>query len=102
MERHSLDRAASRRNGTTHGAADVSTSAMLPIHSRCKASAFLYMKGRRPKAAYAPSPTRGEGKKSPSIRPEHELAVAFKIRPGAHIELAVLADEEKRALRHFL
>src|SRR4030088_652222 len=40
--------------------------------------------------------------RSYSIRSEHEPAVAFEIRPGAHVELAVLADEEQRALRHFL
>src|SRR5206468_12530307 len=38
----------------------------------------------------------------PSLRPEHELAVALQIGAGAHIELSVLADEEQGALRHFL
>ena len=37
-----------------------------------------------------------------SIRAELELAVVLEIGAGAHIELAVLADEEQRALRHFL
>ena len=37
-----------------------------------------------------------------SIRPEHELAVAFEIGAGPHVELTVLADEEQRSLRHFL
>src|ERR1700728_3469975 len=37
-----------------------------------------------------------------SIRSEHELAVAFEIRAGPHVELPVLPDEEQRALRHFL
>src|SRR5260370_30512750 len=42
------------------------------------------------------------GRPSPSIRPEHELAVALEIGAGAHVQLPVLADEEQRALRHLL
>src|ERR1700757_1447903 len=42
--------------------------------------------------------SRGDG----LVRAEHELAVAFEVGAGAHVELAVLADEEQRALRHFL
>src|SRR6476469_2138192 len=49
-----------------------------------------------------PSPTRGEGKNPSSIRAEHELAVAFEVRAGAHVELTILADEEQRAVRHIL
>src|SRR5579872_3683496 len=37
-----------------------------------------------------------------SIRSEHELAVTLEIGAGAHVELAVLPDEEQRALRHLL
>src|SRR3954462_15660381 len=36
------------------------------------------------------------------IRPELELAVAFQIRAAAHVELAVVADEEQRAFRYLL
>src|SRR5439155_11351236 len=39
---------------------------------------------------------------TPSIRPEHELAVALEIGAAAHVELAVLADEEQRPLWHLL
>src|SRR3954447_933768 len=48
---------------------------------------------------------RGEGaRRDPAllIRPELELAVAFQIRAAAHVELAVVADEEQRALWHLL
>src|SRR3954453_2419367 len=36
------------------------------------------------------------------IRPELELAVAFQIRAAAHVELAVVADEEQRAFWYLL
>src|ERR1035437_10233340 len=39
---------------------------------------------------------------SGSTPPEHELAVAFKERPGPHVELSVLADEEQRVPGHLL
>src|SRR5882757_8066613 len=45
---------------------------------------------------------QGEKGRARSIRAEHELAVALEIGAGAHVELAVVADEEQRALRHFL
>src|SRR6516225_4327957 len=48
---------------------------------------------------FAKTTERGDG--YGSIRAEHELAVAFEIGAGAHVELAVLADEEQGALRHF-
>src|SRR6202795_1778391 len=38
----------------------------------------------------------------PSLRPEHELAVAFEEGTGAHVELTVLTDEEQCALGHLL
>src|SRR6185369_2328554 len=54
----------------------------------------------------ADPPPQGEGKKvyasSASFRSELEPAVAFEKRAGPHVELAVLADEEQRALRHLL
>src|SRR6478735_9385039 len=52
--------------------------------------------------AFLPTPLVGEGKNPSSIRAEHELAVAFEVRAGAHVELTILADEEQRALRHLL
>src|ERR1700679_1716065 len=49
-------------------------------------------------ASHALKPGRREFPSS--IRPEHELAVAFKVRPGPHVELAVVADEKQRPFRH--
>src|ERR1700761_6919235 len=44
----------------------------------------------------------GRVNKHPLIRTELELAAAVEERAGAHIELAVFAEEEQRALWHFL
>src|SRR5215475_8267720 len=52
--------------------------------------------------ASAPLPTLRNRRRNDSIRAKHELAVAFEVGAGAHVELAVLADEEQRALRHLL
>src|SRR5579872_5487285 len=45
---------------------------------------------------------RFRGATATLIRSERELAIAFEIWPGAHVELAIVAHEEQRALRHLL
>jgi hypothetical protein len=48
------------------------------------------------------SATPGEKGRVPSIRSEHEPAVALQIGGGPHVELPILADEEQGASRHLL